>query len=70
MKINLLFTSSTSALFELENDEIVQTLTPYTILINDKIYKKHGHDNVFSIYDLTPNTTYQLTLQQMKSMSV
>ena len=67
MKINLLFTSSTSALFELENDEIVQTLTPYTILINDKIYKKHGHDNVFSIYDLTPNTTYQLTLIEESS---
>lgn len=62
MRIKLQFISSTSALFELENDDIVKTQTPYTIFLNDQIYKKDNDDNVFSLYHLKPNTSYQLTI--------
>lgn len=62
MKVNLLATSSTSALFELDNEEIVHTNTPYTILLNSKMYQTHQTKNVFSIYHLTPDTAYELEI--------
>ena len=58
--INLLFTSSTSACFEWHNDLPYYTEEDYVIYLNDKqVYS--GNTNVFSIFDLAPNTKYTIT---------
>ena len=70
MKVNLLATSSTSALFEIDNEEIVHTNTPYTILLNSEVYETNQTSNVFSLYHLTPNTSYELGLLNEKTQEM
>lgn len=70
MKVSLLATSSTSALFELDNEEIVHTNTPYTILLNSEVYQTNQTSNVFSLYHLTPNTSYELGLLNEKTQEM
>lgn len=58
--IKLLFTSSTSSCFEWQNDLAYYKGETYTIYLNgNECYK--GDTNVFSLFDLEPDTEYTLT---------
>ena len=58
--INLLFTSSTSACFEWQNDLPYYKEKEYTILLDGKEVVK-GNSNVFSLFDLQPGRKYTIT---------
>ena len=63
--IKLLFTSSTSACFEWQNDLPYYHDGEYTIHLDGKpVYS--GDTNVFSLYNLTPNTEYTITSPSLK----
>ncbi len=55
---NLLFVSSTSACFEMQNDLIFNTEKEYSVLVNGEKIDGVFDTNVFSVYNLTPNTQY------------
>ena len=58
--IKLLFTSSTSACFEWQIDRAYYKGETYTIYVNgEPAYT--GDTNVFSLFDLKPSTTYEVT---------
>ena len=58
--IKTLFTSSTSACFEWQNDLPYYNSEEYEIMLNGKkVYT--GNTNVFSLYGLMPGETYSLT---------
>ena len=58
--IKTLFLSSTSACFEWQNNLPYYHEGEYTILLDGKEVFK-GSTNVFSLFDLTPNTKYTKT---------
>ena len=58
--IKLLFTSSTSACFEWQNDNAYYKGETYTIYLNGE-EKLTGDTNVFSLFHLKPSTKYELT---------
>ena len=55
-----LFISSVSAAFEWQNDLPYYTEKEYTVYLDGK-EAYCGNTNVFSIFDLCPNTEYTLT---------
>ena len=57
----LLYKSSTSACFELDNREAYYSPYEYTILLNGEEVRK-GNTNVFSLFGLKPDTEYEVTL--------
>ncbi len=59
---NILFVSSTSACFELRNNKPYFSPKPYKVLLNGKIYGKEFTTNVFSLFNLEPDTEYTITL--------
>ena len=58
--IKVLFTSSTSACFEWHNDLPYYKGEEYKIYLNG-VEAYSGNTNVFSLFDLTPNTKYTIT---------
>lgn len=58
--IKLLFTSSTSACFEWQNDRAYYFGDSYSIFLNGQ-HCLNSDTNVFSLFHLMPNTTYELT---------
>ena len=60
--INCIFVSSTSACFEWQNDCAYYCEKEYTVLINGRECF-HGNTNVFSLFDLEPNTEYNLSIK-------
>ena len=60
--INCIFVSSTSACFEWQNDCAYYCEKEYTVLINGR-ERFHGNTNVFSLFDLEPNTEYNLSIK-------
>ena len=63
MEFNIILTSSTSITLELINEDIYNT-KDYNIYINDILYKSKITTNVYSIFNLTPNTLYKITVEQ------
>lgn len=60
--IKLLFTSSTSAAFEWQNDSPYYTEKEYSIFLDGSpVYT--GDTNVFSLFDLSPDTEYKLSTE-------
>ena len=58
--IKNILTSSTSAAFEWQNDLPYYTAEPYKVYLDGQtVYE--GNTNVFSLFDLTPDTEYTLT---------
>ena len=57
----LLYKSSTSACFELDNREAYYSPSVYTILLDGEKVRE-GNTNVFSLFGLKPDTEYELTL--------
>jgi polygalacturonase len=54
----LLYCSSTTACFELINNEIYYAKKPYCVFVNGQIAIKDRKENVFSLFGLTPDTEY------------
>ncbi|MBQ4382814.1 MAG: glycoside hydrolase family 28 protein [Oscillospiraceae bacterium] len=59
--IELLYAGSTSACFELENDAAYYSPEGYTVLLEGE-RAVSGRENVFSLFDLKPDTQYSLTV--------
>ena len=60
MKFTLLFRSSVSACFELDNDTVYYAEKPFDVFVNgEKVL--HTDKNVFSVYDLKPFTLYTVS---------
>lgn len=63
--IKTLFISSTSACFEWQNDLAYYKEKEYQILL-DGVQTFSGNTNVFSLFDLLPNTKYTITSPSLK----
>ena len=59
MKFNFIYVGTRSLSIELENKYVFSTPNEYKVFVNDSLYKT-GNKNVISIYDLTPDTTYEI----------
>lgn len=60
MEFQLLFKSCCSAAFELVNKEIYFSNTAYNVYLDGKLVISQCDKNVFSIYDLQPDTKYKI----------
>ena len=60
--VNILFISATSACFELNNDSPYYAPEHFKVLLNGQEVTT-SEINVISLFDLTPDTTYTLSLQ-------
>lgn len=58
MKFHLLFLSSVSATFELDNDAIYESEEAYDVLLNSKRVLQGFSRNVFSLFPLSDDTDY------------
>ena len=67
MNIQPLKICSRSAAFELDNTSCYFSDTPYDLYLNDKRILQGGKKNIFSVYDLMPKSSYQLTLKYGKT---
>ncbi len=66
---NILFVSSTSVTFEIENNDVFKT-TPYIVKLNDEIIEQEIDNNVHSLFNLLPNTEYVLDINGTKKKFV
>lgn len=60
--MKLVYVSSVSATFELENKQIYYSKEKYDVYLNNKLVLKGINTNVFSLYDLLPNTRYEVRI--------
>ena len=58
--MKILFISAISASFEIENNESYFAPNSYDIFLNDKLVLKNVKTNTFSLYDLVPDTDYEI----------
>ncbi|MBR4163587.1 MAG: hypothetical protein IKR11_08705, partial [Solobacterium sp.] len=61
--INILYSGSSSACFELQNTVPYFSPELYTVRLNGEVIIREGHENVFSVFDLSPETSYDLEVQ-------
>lgn len=61
MKFNLIYRSSVSACFELENDSPYYCDAPYRICVNGMWSDEDKRENVFSLFNLAPDTEYKVS---------
>lgn len=59
---NLIFQSTRSLTFELNNKDIYYAKEAFDVYLNGSLVLKGHQKNVFSLYDLKPNTTYQVSV--------
>ena len=62
----LLFASGTTACFELKNKKPYFSPKPYKVYLNGKEVGGERKENVFSLFDLTPDTEYTVTISSDK----
>ncbi len=60
MKFDLIYKSSVSACFELDNDAIYYAPQKFDVIVNGETVVKDKDTNVFSIFNLSPNTEYEV----------
>lgn len=58
--LKVIYTSSTSACFEWQNKDIYNTSEYEVILCGKEVFK--GNTNVFSLFDLAPDTAYKIKI--------
>ena len=58
---NIIFTSSTSITFELQNNDVYNT-KEYDVYLDGKLYASNINTNVYSVFNLVPDTEYSLTI--------
>ena len=63
MEFKTIFISSRSLTIELINNDIVTT-TPYDVYLNGELLSSNESMNVYSIYNLNPNTEYLIMIIQ------
>lgn len=63
MKVNILAATTRSLALEMENDSCYRTEYPYTVKVNGKIYRTDQTENVFSVYQLIPDTEYRIEVE-------
>lgn len=63
MDFSVIFKSSRSITIELLNNDIVTT-SSYMLYVNDVLLEENIINNVYSIYDLSPDTEYEITILQ------
>ena len=61
MKFNFIFVSARSFTIECENNDIVNT-KDYSLYVNDELVSDSINLNVYSVYNLIPNTSYNVKL--------
>ncbi len=61
-----LFVSGTTACFELGNKKPYYSPRPYKVLLNGEVVGGERTENVFSLFDLTPDTTYTVGISTDK----
>lgn len=69
MCFNVIFKSSRSATIELNNKDIYNT-NEYSVFINNELYKEGITTNIFSIYNLIPDTNYDIKVVQGNDDSI
>lgn len=57
-KMKILFLTARAATFELESDTVYYAEKPYKVAVNGNVHLKKFDTNVFSLYDLEPDTEY------------
>ena len=62
--MKLIYLSSVSATFELVNNDIYYSKEKYDVFLNGKLVLSQINTNVFSLYDLTPNTEYVVKINE------
>lgn len=62
MKFHLIYISSVSACFELENDSPYYAQTAYNVEVNGETALNDVRTNVFSLFDLCPDTEYRVSI--------
>lgn len=62
MNFNIVLKTSTSLTIELENQSCFKSVQAYTLKLNGELVAKHLNQNVYSIYQLKPNTSYLVTV--------
>ncbi|TCK87985.1 polygalacturonase [Natranaerovirga hydrolytica] len=63
MNYNAVLVTSRSVTFELENKEIYFTNDKYNIYLDGELIMENQNKNVFSIYQLSPDQEYEVTLE-------
>ncbi|MCV2232261.1 glycoside hydrolase family 28 protein [Acholeplasma manati] len=63
----LIFKSSRSFTFELDNQAIYYSPSAFNVFLNDTLVLQDVKTNVFSIYGLLPNTTYTVQVADTKA---
>lgn len=61
MKTNVIFKSCASVSIEIENNNPYFTPFKYNVFVNGKLSLENMETNVFSLYDLSADTTYEIT---------
>lgn len=62
--MRMIYVSCVSATFELNNKDIYYSSNEYDVYLNNKKVLSNVKTNVFSLYDLTPNTRYELRVNE------
>lgn len=62
MKLQQIFISSRSVTIELVNQDIYYHKEEYDVYLDGTLYIKEAHKNVFSVYDLSPETKYEIKI--------
>ncbi len=63
MNFNVIFKSTRSVTIELDNQDIFET-KPYSVYLNHELYYENQTKNIFSIYNLFPDTEYTIEIKQ------
>ena len=63
MSFNIIFTSARSLTLEMNNTDIYST-SKYDVYVNNELYASNVETNVFSIFDLIPDTCYKIEIKQ------
>ena len=58
MNLSLIRSMTRSAVFELENGKCFRPEHPFAVALNGKTIYESCNTNVFSLFSLTPSTTY------------
>ena len=58
--MKLLFVSCISVTLEIDNNEAYYAPNFFDVYLNEEVVKSHIKNNVFSLYDLEPDTEYEV----------
>ncbi len=65
MKFEIIVVTPRSMTIELVNNDIYYSKNPYKVLLNGEIVIDKGEKNIFSLYGLTPDTNYDITVENL-----